>query len=75
MLGHPEYVPQTPSEEHLPLYVGQGALPARGTLLQLVPRHVCPTINLAEQALLLERGRLHSIVPVSARAHELLLEE
>ena len=62
----------TPSEEHLPLQVTSGKAPARGTLLQLVPRHVCPTVNLAEQAVLLEGDVVLSIVPVAARGHETL---
>ncbi len=61
----------TPSEEHLPLRVTGGVAPQRGDLLVLVPRHVCPTVNLAEQAVLLEGGRIKSIVPVAARAHEI----
>ncbi len=71
VIGHPDYTPRTPSEEHLPLHVTSGPLPRRGTLLHLVPRHVCPTINLAEQAILVDRGKVSAIVPVSARAHEL----
>lgn len=71
VLGHPELVCETPSEEHLPLRVTSGAPPARGTHLLLVPRHVCPTVNLAETALLLERGRAPRSVQVTARAHDL----
>ena len=71
MIGHPGYAALAPSEEHLPLRVTSGSLPPRGTLLHLVPRHVCPTVNLAEEAILVEDRRVHSIVPVSARAHEL----
>ena len=59
-----------PSEEHLPLRV-RGDRPARGTTLLLVPQHVCPTVNLAEQAVLVEAGTAPRIVPVAARAHEL----
>ena len=73
VLGHPELVPLRPSEEHLPLSVRSGPLPARGTELLLVPRHVCPTVNLAEQAILVENGEVREIAPVSARAHDLLL--
>jgi D-serine deaminase-like pyridoxal phosphate-dependent protein len=62
----------TPSEEHLPLRGAPGRLPPRGSALQLVPRHVCPTVNLAEQAALVEGGRLVAVVEVRARAHELL---
>jgi len=59
-----------PSEEHLPMRCS-GQLPARGAALLLVPRHVCPTVNLAEQAVLVEPGDRPRIVPVLARAHEL----
>lgn len=60
----------TPSEEHLPLHVGAGPAPLLGALLQLVPRHVCPTVNLADQAVLLEGDRIVAVVPVAARGHE-----
>jgi len=71
VLGRPELVCATPSEEHLPLHVRAGETPARGTTLLLVPRHVCPTVNLAETALLVERGRPPRAVAVAARAHDL----
>ncbi len=70
VLGHPHLVPRTPSEEHLPCDVAQGPMPGRGQELLLVPRHVCPTVNLAEEAVLVEGGQVREIVPVSARAHE-----
>ncbi len=64
----------TPSEEHLPMVVERGPAPPLGTLLRLLPRHVCPTVNLADQAGLLENGALRAVVPVRARGHELLPE-
>ncbi len=70
VLGRPELVALPPSEEHLPLRVTSGARPERGTELLLFPRHVCPTVNLAEEAVLVEGGRVKDIVPVSARAHD-----
>jgi D-serine deaminase-like pyridoxal phosphate-dependent protein len=73
-LGHPMLEALTPSEEHLPLRVGEGPRPERGSQLFLVPRHVCPTVNLAEQALLVESGRLREVVPVRARAHDLFVD-
>ncbi len=75
VLGHPGLVAQTPSEEHLPLRVVDGNLPPRGTELLLVPRHVCPTVNLAETFLLVERDQQVSVVEVAARAHDLLVPE
>jgi D-serine deaminase-like pyridoxal phosphate-dependent protein len=73
VLGRPELIAQHPSEEHLPLRGPPDRLPARGEVLQLIPLHVCPTVNLAEQALLIESGRLSAVADVSARAHELLV--
>ena len=60
----------TPSEEHLPLRCS-GPLPPRGSTVLLVPKHICPTVNLAEQAVLIEAGVAPRIVPVLARGHEL----
>ena len=72
-IGEPGLEALTPSEEHMPLRVVHGPRPERGRELLLVPRHVCPTINLAEAAVLVDAG-VCEIVPVSARAHELRLE-
>lgn len=67
----PHLVARTPSEEHLPLQrVGAGPMPEPGALLRLVPRHVCPTVNLADQAVLLEGERIVAMTPVEARGHE-----
>jgi len=74
VIGHEELIAQRPSEEHLPFVVDRGDPPPRGTPLLLVPKHVCPTVNLAEQALVIEAGTEPRAVPVSARAHELLLD-
>jgi hypothetical protein len=38
--------------------------------LRLLPRHVCPAVNLADVAALVEHGAITSIVPVDARGHE-----
>lgn len=71
VLGHPDLICLSPSEEHLPARVVAGRKPERGEVVYLVPRHVCPTINLAEQALLVDAGAV-SVASVSARAHDLL---
>jgi len=68
--GRPGLVARRPSEEHLPFDVAAGERPARGEVLSLIPRHVCPTVNLAEEALLVDGGRIVMTVPVAARAHE-----
>ena len=70
-LGRAGRAAMPPSEEHLPMRC-TGERPARGTELLLVPRHVCPTVNLAEQVVLVEPGKEPRVVPVAARAHEVL---
>jgi D-serine deaminase-like pyridoxal phosphate-dependent protein len=72
-LGWPNLQALTPSEEHLPFQVLSGDKPARGHSLLLLPRHVCPTVNLAEEAVLVQGGRVVGSAPVTARAHELWL--
>ena len=73
VLGHPELVAQPPSEEHLPLQCMSGEKPKRGEALLLIPRHVCPTVNLAEQALLVNADGTAEVIEISARAHDLFV--
>jgi D-serine deaminase-like pyridoxal phosphate-dependent protein len=54
---------------HLPIH-GTARLPALGDLLALVPRHVCPTINLFDSAILLDAGNPPRVIPVTARGRE-----
>lgn len=75
VIGHPEWLADSPSEEHLPLIISAGDAPPRGTTLQLVPEHICPTVNLAERAVLVEADGRWTVAEVAARAHELLLGE
>jgi D-serine deaminase-like pyridoxal phosphate-dependent protein len=70
--GWPDLRALTPSEEHLPLLVQRLPGPKVGDLLELAPRHVCPTVNLADEAVLLEGERVVGVVPVAARGHETL---
>ena len=73
-VGHPELEALTPSEEHLPFRVHARARAERGSILLLVPTHVCPTVNLAEEALLIDEGRFVGAVSVRARGHDLLVD-
>ncbi|MEM7406474.1 MAG: alanine racemase [Pseudomonadota bacterium] len=75
VLGRPDLVPMVPSEEHLPLRAEKpDTKPARGDVVLLIPRHVCPTVNLAETALLVEEDGSTRAVSVAARAHELFFD-
>ena len=71
VLGQPDLQPNQPSEEHLPIDVPAGApMPAVGEHLYLVPRHVCPTVNNFDHALLVEDGRIVHVERVTARGRE-----
>lgn len=69
VLGRPDVEALRPSEEHLPLAWNDAAPPRRGEPLLLLPEHICPTVNLAEWALVLEGGRKPRMEAVDARAH------
>jgi len=71
VLGHPDLTPLGPSEEHLPFAVAEGARePRTGDILYLLPRHVCPTVNNFDAALLVRRGEIEAVEKVSARGRE-----
>ncbi|MBS1872135.1 MAG: D-TA family PLP-dependent enzyme [Acidobacteria bacterium] len=71
VIGRPELIPLKPSEEHLPVQVPAGAArPAIGEIVYLMPRHVCPTVNNFDDALIIRNGRIQGVEPVSARGHE-----
>jgi D-serine deaminase-like pyridoxal phosphate-dependent protein len=74
VVGHSELIPLSPSEEHLPMALGGGATgPQVGEAIYLLPRHVCPTVNNFDCALLGRDGRIESVENVSARGRETLL--
>jgi D-serine deaminase-like pyridoxal phosphate-dependent protein len=71
VVGHSELAPLSPSEEHLPMAVQPGAAgPQVGDALYLLPRHVCPTVNNFDCALLVRNGEIESVEKVSARGRE-----
>lgn len=71
VVGHPEYLPMKPSEEHLPVQVDAGGtVPEIGSLIYLLPRHVCPTVNNFDEAVMVAGGEIRGIERVSARGHE-----
>jgi D-serine deaminase-like pyridoxal phosphate-dependent protein len=71
VIGRPDLLPARPSEEHLPIDVAAGSTaPAIGEALYLVPRHVCPTVNNFDHAIMIERGRITSVERVTARGRE-----
>lgn len=68
VVGHNEWTPAKPSEEHLPIDVPAGtAVPAIGSHVLLLPRHICPTVNNFDEALFVRAGRVERTVVVTAR--------
>ncbi|HKE34609.1 MAG TPA: alanine racemase [Candidatus Acidoferrum sp.] len=71
VVGPPQLTPLSPSEEHLPMAVaGDGAGPEVGEALYLLPRHVCPTVNNFDWALLVRNGNVEAVEKVTARGRE-----
>jgi D-serine deaminase-like pyridoxal phosphate-dependent protein len=71
VVGHSELNPLSPSEEHLPMSVnGTAQVPEMGEVLYLLPRHICPTVNNFDCALLAKNGQVASVEKVSARGRE-----
>jgi D-serine deaminase-like pyridoxal phosphate-dependent protein len=75
VLGHPGVTPLAPSEEHLPMALSpvqnrETAGPRVGEALYLLPRHVCPTVNNFDSALIVQEGQIASVEKVTARGHE-----
>merc|ERR1712138_140290 len=75
IIGKTDYALRKASEEHLPV---ECASIAKGDVLYLVPKHICPTVNLAETALWVEDDADEvecRRVNVHARAHPLLAND
>lgn len=71
VVGHTDWRPGKPSEEHLPIEIPAGVtLPAIGELIYILPRHVCPTVNNFNEAVLVKDGHLAGLAPVTARGRE-----
>jgi D-serine deaminase-like pyridoxal phosphate-dependent protein len=69
--GRSDLLPGSPSEEHLPIAVPEGARrPDLGELVYLIPRHVCPTVNNFNEALVVANREIIGVEPVSARGRE-----
>jgi D-serine deaminase-like pyridoxal phosphate-dependent protein len=70
VVGHADWLPSKPSEEHLPIDCPAGDVPAIGTSVLLLPRHVCPTVNNFDEALLVRAGRVERAAAVTARGRD-----
>lgn len=64
----PDVAPVTHSEEHLVLETPRAAEFPVGTALYGIPWHICPTVALHAQALVVQNGRVVTAWPVAARS-------
>jgi len=70
-LGKLALQPLAPSEEHLPMRVpDNSAVPAIGSVLFLLPRHICPSVNNFDHAVIISDGKLVAVESVSSRGRE-----
>ena len=71
VVGRSDLEPLRPSEEHLPIRVPEGgSIPEIGEVLYLAPKHICPTVNNFDEALLVRSQDIVGVAPVSARGRE-----
>ena len=76
VIGRPDFVASKPSEEHLPIDVTSGSsVPVVGDVLYLIPKHICPTVNNFDHALIVDRGEIVGVESVTARGREAPLIE
>ena len=67
VIGHENLVIHTLSEEHGTVEViGECDLKI-GDIVQIVPNHICPVINLADEIYGFRGGRLETVIPVLGR--------
>jgi D-serine deaminase-like pyridoxal phosphate-dependent protein len=71
IVGRDDLEALKPSEEHLPIkVVNGGTAPSLGERLYLIPRHVCPTVNNFDHAVIVRKGDIERLEVVAARGHE-----
>lgn len=70
VVGNSGMSPLPPSEEHLPIRVTVGPTTPVGESLYLLPRHICPTVNNFDSALVVHDGRVIGVEKVSARGRD-----
>ena len=70
-LERPDAVAVMHSEEHLVIETPRAGEFAVGAVLHGIPRHICPTVAMHAEALIVEGGRITETWPILARARRL----
>jgi len=73
LLELPDAIPVMHSEEHLVIETPRAAEFPVGSVLRGIPRHICPTVALHQEAWLVENGTARESWPILARARRLSL--
>ncbi|GAA3399779.1 alanine racemase [Paenibacillus hodogayensis] len=67
VIGHPNLTLKALSEEHGTIEVAGSSDLQIGDVLRIIPNHICPAINLADELYGFRNGELETIVPVLGR--------
>jgi D-serine deaminase-like pyridoxal phosphate-dependent protein len=67
IVGHDNLVLRTLSEEHGTIQVNGSTDLRIGDVIQIIPNHICPVINLADELYGFRDGKLEKIIPIKAR--------
>ena len=67
IVGHPNVTIRTLSEEHGTLHVEGDSDLKIGDVIEIIPNHICPVINLACQLYGFRGGKLETVIPVLGR--------
>jgi D-serine deaminase-like pyridoxal phosphate-dependent protein len=67
VVGYPDMVVARLSEEHGVVLVAPGTGPQVGDKLEIIPNHVCPTVNLTDTLYIVQDGELIGTWPVIGR--------
>lgn len=67
VLGHPEFVITGMSDEHGVIRVPEKSGMQLGDKVRIIPTHICPTVNLYDEAFAERNGRVETVWPVTAR--------
>jgi D-serine deaminase-like pyridoxal phosphate-dependent protein len=67
VIGHPNVTLRSLSEEHGTIEVTGDSDLRIGDVLRIIPNHICPSINLADELFGFRNGELEAVIPVLGR--------
>ena len=64
---YPDAVVARTFDHHGIVEIGAGERPSVGEIVAVVPNHACPVVNLADELVIVENGKIVDCWPVDAR--------